>query len=82
MVVAEIEGVVKLVVPVPPASGDPPVAAAYQSIVSPVLGFAEMLTTPDPQRDALEATGAAVIGRMVMDLVATALLQPPVPLTV
>ena len=46
MVVAEMEGVVKLVVPVPPVSGDPPVAAAYQSMVSPASGVALMVSVP------------------------------------
>ena len=36
----------------------PPVAAAYQSMVSPAPGVAEILTVPDPQREPLTAVGA------------------------
>jgi hypothetical protein len=48
VVVAEMLGVVKLAVPVPPASGDPPVAAAYQSMVSPPETVAVRTTVPGP----------------------------------
>jgi hypothetical protein len=47
-VVAEILGVVKLKVPVPLGRGDPPVAAAYQSMVSPALTLADIITVPGP----------------------------------
>ena len=35
----------------------PPVNAAYQSMVSPAPGVAEISTAPVPQRDALTAVG-------------------------
>ncbi len=41
-------GVVKLVVPVPPDNTLPPVAAAYQSIVSPAPTLALIPTVPVP----------------------------------
>ncbi len=53
----EILGVVKLVTPVPLESIEPPDEAAYQSIVSPEPGVAEMVTVPEPQREALPAVG-------------------------
>ena len=43
-------GVVNDVVPVPPARTTPPVAAAYQSIVSPALTLADIATVPVPHR--------------------------------
>ena len=43
-----IEGVVNEFVPVPPANGLPPAAAAYQSVVSPAPGVAEIATVPVP----------------------------------
>ena len=43
-----ILGVVKLVVPVPPDKTEPPVNAAYQSIVSPELTLALIATVPVP----------------------------------
>ena len=46
MVVPEMDGVVKLEVPVPPLSGEPPLAAAYQSMVSPAPGVAPMVSVP------------------------------------
>ena len=49
-------GVVKLLEPV--AKAVPPVAAAYQSIVSPAPGVAEIVTVPVEQRAALPAVGA------------------------
>ena len=51
--------VVKEVTPVPPESTEPPVAAAYQSIVEPDAGVAEIVTVPVLQRAALVAVGAA-----------------------
>lgn len=59
MVVVLIDGVVKLVLPL--ANADPPDAAAYQSIVSPVPGVAESDKVPVPQRDA-PVTGEGVTG--------------------
>jgi hypothetical protein len=50
-VVEDIDGVVKLIVPVPPVNGLPPVAPAYQSIVSPVLTDPLIATVPDPVLD-------------------------------
>ena len=43
-----MEGVVKLVVPVPPDSGLPPEELAYQSIVSPVFTEPLISTVPVP----------------------------------
>ena len=40
----------------------PPVAAAYQSMVSPEPGVAEIITVPVPQREALPAAGAIGVG--------------------
>ena len=58
MVVDEILGVVKLVVPVPPVKAAPPLAAAYQSTVSPPLTVAEIVTVPAPQRELFPPVGA------------------------
>ena len=68
-------GVVKEVVPVPPARTAPPVAAAYQSIVSPALTLADIITDPVPHLEPLTgpvgAAGAAltvaVTGVLVAD---------------
>ena len=43
-------GVVKLVTPEPAESTVPPVAAAYQSMVSPLLTVAVKATSPGPHR--------------------------------
>lgn len=43
-------GVVKLRVPVPPESTEPPVEAAYQSKVAPEDAVPERLTVPVPER--------------------------------
>ena len=61
MVVADMLGVVKLVTPVPPARGLPPLAALYQSMVSPVPTVAVSVTVPVPHRvkGPAPATGAA-----------------------
>ena len=48
MAVEEMEGVVKLVVPVPPDNGLPPVELAYQSMVSPVVTAPLIETVPVP----------------------------------
>ncbi len=56
--VAEIDGVVKVVVPDPPANTVPFVNTEYQSIVSPAPAVAVSATVPDPQRDALTPVGA------------------------
>jgi hypothetical protein len=73
--VAEMLGVVKLKVPVPPASGDPPVAAAYQSMVSPVPTVAVKITVPVPHlvkgpAPAVGAAGAEVTVAVMAVLVA------------
>lgn len=58
-------GVVKLLVPVPPVSTVPPVAAAYQSTVTPVGVTALINTVPGPQRDpGVPAVG--VLGMVLM----------------
>jgi hypothetical protein len=74
-------GVVKLKVPVPPASGDPPVAAAYQSIVSLLPTVAVRTTVPVPHlvngpTPAVGAAGIAVTIAVIAVLVAET--QPPV----
>ena len=51
MVVEEMEGVVKLVVPVPPDNGLPPEELAYQSMVSPVVTAPLIVTVPVPFLD-------------------------------
>jgi hypothetical protein len=43
-----MEGVAKLVTPVPPVNGDPPVEAAYQSMVAPVEAAAARVTVEVP----------------------------------
>ena len=59
-------GVVKEVVPVPPASTAPPVAAAYQSIVSPAPTLADIVTVPVPHlAPSTGLIGAAGIGLTV-----------------
>jgi hypothetical protein len=58
MVVVLIEGVVKVVVAVPPVNTVPPDDSAYQSMVSPVAGVADINTVPVPQRELLPAAGA------------------------
>ena len=54
-------GVVKLATPVPPASGLPPLAALYQSIVSLVPTVAVSVTVPVPHlaNGPAPATGGA-----------------------
>ena len=54
-------GEVKLVTPVPPVKGLPPLAALYQSIVSPVPTVAVSVTVPVPHlvKGPAPATGAA-----------------------
>ena len=49
----------KLVVPVPPARTEPPEVAAYQSMVSPEPGVAEMMTVPVPHLEPGVPGGAA-----------------------
>ena len=49
--VALIDGVVKVVTPVPLESTLPPEGKAYQSIVLPDTAVAERLTVPEPVRD-------------------------------
>jgi hypothetical protein len=66
-VVADTLGVVKLKVAAPPVSGDPPVAAAYQSTVSPPLTLALKTTVPVPHlvNGPAPATGAVGTGLIV-----------------
>ena len=78
----EIEGVVKLDVPVPPVSGEPPVAAAYQSMTVPAADVALSVTVPVPHREAAVPVGAAGPANTFTVRVAVALVQPPVPVTV
>ena len=82
MVFVEIEGVVKLDVPVPPAIGEPPVEAAYQSITDPAGGVAVSVIVPVPQREAPVPVGAAGRANTSTVRVVVALVQPPVPVTV
>ena len=46
----------------PVVNAVPPLAAAYQSIVSPPPGVAEIVTVPVPHLDAWIATGTAGAG--------------------
>jgi hypothetical protein len=82
VVVVEIDGVVKLDVPVPPVSGEPPVAAAYQSMTVPAAGVALSTTVPVPHREAPAPVGTAGRANTFTVRVAVALVQPPVPVTV
>jgi len=77
MVVAAIEGVVNEVVAKPPVKTEPPVAAAYQSMVSPELGVAEIPTIPVKQRLAFPAVGNTGIILIVTEDVATTAAHPP-----
>jgi hypothetical protein len=74
MVVVLIEGVVKLVVAVPPVNTVPPDDSAYQSMVSPVPGVADIKTVPVPQRELFPAAGAA--GNAFTVISEVVLLQP------
>ena len=50
-------GVVNDVVPVPPVRTVPPVAAAYQSTVSPAATLADIVTVPVPHLELPAAVG-------------------------
>ena len=78
----EIDGVVKLDVPVPPVSGEPPVAAAYQSMTVPAADVALSTTVPVPHREAPVPVGAAGLANTFTVRVAVELVQPPAPVTV
>jgi hypothetical protein len=65
-------GVVNDVVPVPPANTAPPVAAAYQSIVSPAPTLADMTTVPVPHLEPL--TGLVGAAGTVFTVAVTATL--------
>ena len=54
-----IDGVVKLVTPVPPVTIEPPVIASYQSTVVPVTTLAPSITVPVPQREPDVPVGTA-----------------------
>jgi hypothetical protein len=74
-------GVGKLVTPVPPVRGDPPVAAAYQSMVSPVLTIAVRVTVPVPHL--AKGPGPAVgAGGTAMTVAVTAVLAVETKLVV
>ena len=75
-----MDGVLKMLVAL--SRAEPPEAAAYQSMISPAPGVAEMLTTPVPQRVPATPRGAAGLLRIVTDLVAVPFAHPPVPVTV
>ena len=45
----------------PASKAAPPDELAYQSMVSPMPGVAEIMTVPDPQREAFTAAGAPLI---------------------
>jgi len=77
VVVPVIVGVVKEVVAVPPVSIAPPVAAAYQSMVSPAAGVAVITTVPVPHLAAGPAVGATGIALTVAVVVPAALVHPP-----
>ena len=68
VVVVEMDGVVKFEVPVPPASGEPPVAAAYQSITAPAGGVALSDTVPVPHREPAVTVGAVTQGRKTKNI--------------
>ena len=63
-------------VPVPPANGDPPVAAAYQSTVFPPATVALRATVPVPQRELPAEAGAAGAGVTVTVAVVADAEQP------
>ena len=65
-----------MLVPVPPESIGPPVAAAYQSIVSPAPGVADIETDPLPQREPPVPAGAAGTALTVTVVDPAALTQP------
>ena len=73
----ESEGVVKLLLPV--ASAVPPVAAAYQSMVSPVPGVAVRVNAPVPQFDPFVPVGAAGNALTVVVTIELVRLLQPVP---
>lgn len=54
-----MDGVVNVVVLLPPARTLPPVEAAYQSIDSPEGGIAEIFTVPVPHRISPVPVGAS-----------------------
>ena len=84
--VADIAGVVKEIVPVPPVNTAPPDAVANQSIVSPAFTLADISTVPVahrcPSAGVFGATGialtVAVTGILVAEMqpVETFLVSP------
>ena len=74
-------GVVKLSVPVPPESTDPPDEPAYQSNVAPVDAVPDRLTAPVPER--APSVVAVTVGRaLTVEMpVATLTSEAPVELS-
>jgi len=66
------------VTPVPPDNTVPPVAAAYQSTVTPPLTAAEIFTAPDPQTDPFVPVGAVGKALIVAAIVVLEDTQPVV----
>ena len=69
-------GVVKLVVPV--AKADPPEAAAYQSIVAPLLGVAEIFTVPVPHLEPFVPVDVGNVFTVAVTAVLVAEIHPVV----
>ena len=65
-----------MVVPVPPATGEPPVAAAYQSTVLPAETLAVRVSVPAPQRELPAEVGAAGAWVTVTEAVVADAEQP------
>ena len=63
----------------PNANAVPPEAAAYQSIVSPVPGVAEIITVPVPHLELAVPVGAAGSGLTVTVTAVRVVLIHPVP---
>ena len=75
--VEDIDGVVKLAVPVPPASMLPPDDAAYQSIVKPAPGSAtDKPTVPVPHLEPLTGLVGAAGNGLKVTVVLPSVPQP------
>jgi hypothetical protein len=81
-VVDEILGVVNDEVPNPEVKIDPPVDAAYQSIVSPDAGVAEINTDPASHLDPLVPLGKLGVVISCVTLMLDVEVQPLAPVTV